>query len=125
MISRAAIRTRPRSKRSAMPLVAWIALLSAAAPAAAQLLVYEPFDYVAGEAAKGLAQVAAQTGCPIAFGVLTTNSIEQAVERAGTKMGNKGAEAALVALEMVNPLSAIAPGVFRKLFEPRTPEHPN
>ena len=68
------------------------------------------FDYVAGEAAKGLAQVASQTGCPIAFGVLTTNSIEQAVERAGTKMGNKGAEAALVALEMVNLLSAIEGG---------------
>lgn len=62
------------------------------------------FDYVASEISKGLANVSLQTGIPVAFGVLTTNSIEQAVERAGTKMGNKGTEAALAAIEMVNLL---------------------
>jgi 6,7-dimethyl-8-ribityllumazine synthase len=59
------------------------------------------FDYVAAEVAKGVATVALQTGVPIAFGVLTTDSIEQAIERAGTKSGNKGWEAALSAIEMV------------------------
>ena len=65
------------------------------------------FDYVASEVSKGLANVSLQTGMPISFGVLTTNSIEQAIERAGTKMGNKGCEAALAALEMVNLLSQL------------------
>lgn len=65
------------------------------------------FDYVAGEVTKGLAHVSLSTGVPVAFGVLTTESIDQAVERAGTKMGNKGAEAALAALEMVGLLRAI------------------
>lgn len=60
------------------------------------------FDYVAGEAATGLAKVGHDTGIPIAFGVLTVDTIEQAIERAGTKAGNKGAEAASVALEMAN-----------------------
>ena len=60
------------------------------------------FDYVAGEATKGISQVSVQTGVPVAFGVITADSIEQAIERAGTKMGNKGAEAALVAIEMAN-----------------------
>ncbi len=60
------------------------------------------FDYVAGEATKGISQVSVATGVPIAFGVITADSIEQAIERAGTKMGNKGAEAALVAIEMAN-----------------------
>ncbi len=60
------------------------------------------FDYVAGEAAKGLAQAAHAHGVPLAFGVLTTENIEQAIERAGTKAGNKGADAAMAALEMVN-----------------------
>lgn len=60
------------------------------------------FDYVAGEAAKGLGQVALQTGVPVLFGVLTTDTIEQAIERAGTKAGNKGADAAMAALEMVS-----------------------
>jgi 6,7-dimethyl-8-ribityllumazine synthase len=60
------------------------------------------FDYVAGEAAKGVASAAAQTGVPIAFGVLTTDTIEQAVERAGTKAGNKGFDAAMTAVEMLN-----------------------
>ena len=63
------------------------------------------FDYVAGECAKGIGQVSLDAGLPIAFGVLTTDSIEQAIERAGTKAGNKGAEAAMTALEMVNLLS--------------------
>jgi len=62
------------------------------------------FDFVAGEVAKGVARVAADTGVPVAFGVLTTDTIEQAVERAGTKAGNKGAEAALAAIEMVDVL---------------------
>lgn len=63
------------------------------------------FDYVAGEAAKGIAQVSLQTGVPIAFGVLTTETIEQAIERAGTKAGNKGFEAAMTAIEMSNLLA--------------------
>ena len=63
------------------------------------------FDYVAGECAKGLGQVSLDAAIPVTFGVLTTDSIEQAIERAGTKAGNKGAEAAMTALEMVNLLS--------------------
>ncbi|CAK9884096.1 MAG: 6,7-dimethyl-8-ribityllumazine synthase [Candidatus Erwinia impunctatus] len=65
------------------------------------------FEYVAGEASSGLASVAMQSDIPVAFGVLTTENIEQAIERAGTKAGNKGAEAALTALEMINVLKAI------------------
>lgn len=65
------------------------------------------FEYVAGECTKGLAQVMMQYSVPVAFGVLTVDSIEQAVERAGTKMGNKGGEAAMSALEMVNVLSQL------------------
>jgi 6,7-dimethyl-8-ribityllumazine synthase len=65
------------------------------------------FDYVAGQCASGLARAADDAGIPIAFGVLTTETIEQAVERAGTKAGNKGADAALVALEMANLLRRI------------------
>ncbi len=60
------------------------------------------FDYVAGEAAKGIAKVSLDTGVPVVFGVLTTDSIEQAVERAGTKGGNKGWAAAATALEMAS-----------------------
>lgn len=60
------------------------------------------FDYVAGEAAKGCGNVASSTGVPVAFGVLTTDTIEQATERAGTKAGNKGADAARTAIEVVN-----------------------
>jgi 6,7-dimethyl-8-ribityllumazine synthase len=60
------------------------------------------FDFVAGAAAKGLDQVALETLVPMVFGVLTTDTIEQALERAGTKAGNKGADAAMAALEMVN-----------------------
>lgn len=67
------------------------------------------FEYVAGETVKGLAQVTLAHGVPIGFGVLTVDSIEQAIERAGTKAGNKGAEAALSAMEMVSLLRKIAP----------------
>lgn len=65
------------------------------------------FEYVAGECSKGLAQVSLQSGVPVAFGVLTVDSIEQAIERAGTKAGNKGVEAAMSAIEMVNLLRQI------------------
>ena len=58
------------------------------------------FDYVAGEAAKGIATASMETGVPIAFGVITSDNIEQAVERAGSKSGNKGWDAAMVAIEM-------------------------
>jgi 6,7-dimethyl-8-ribityllumazine synthase len=60
------------------------------------------FEHVAGECSKGLAQVALDSGVPVSFGVLTVDSIEQAIERAGTKAGNKGVEAALTAVEMVS-----------------------
>lgn len=65
------------------------------------------FDYVAGGVASGVARVAEETGLPTVFGVITTDTIEQAVERAGTKAGNKGAEAAVTAIEMVNLLRQI------------------
>lgn len=65
------------------------------------------FDFVAGECNKGLAQVSMEASIPVAFGVITTDSIEQAIERSGTKAGNKGSEAALSALEMVNVVAAI------------------
>ncbi|MEZ5488811.1 MAG: 6,7-dimethyl-8-ribityllumazine synthase [Gammaproteobacteria bacterium] len=60
------------------------------------------FEYVAGECVKGLSQVSLESGVPVAFGVLTVDTIEQAIERAGTKAGNKGAEAALSALETLS-----------------------
>jgi 6,7-dimethyl-8-ribityllumazine synthase len=60
------------------------------------------FEYVAGECVKGLASVSLQYDVPVSFGVLTVDTIEQAIERAGTKAGNKGAEAALSAIEMVS-----------------------
>jgi 6,7-dimethyl-8-ribityllumazine synthase len=62
------------------------------------------FDYVAGNAASGLASIAAETGVPIAFGVLTTNTVEQAIDRAGAKSGNKGFDAAVTAIEMASLL---------------------
>ncbi len=65
------------------------------------------FDYVAGEAAKGVAHVAAETGVPVAFGVLTTNTLEQAIDRAGAKGGNKGFDAAMTAIEMANLLRTL------------------
>lgn len=60
------------------------------------------FDYVSAEVSKGVAQVSMQTGIPVIFGVLTTDNIEQAIERAGTKAGNKGSDAAKSAIEMAN-----------------------
>jgi 6,7-dimethyl-8-ribityllumazine synthase len=65
------------------------------------------FDYVAGEVSRGVARASYETGVPVGFGVLTTDTIEQAVERAGTKAGNKGAEAATAAIEMVGVLRAV------------------
>ena len=65
------------------------------------------FDYVAAEVSKGIAQVALQNSKPVIFGVLTTDSLEQAIERAGTKGGNKGFDAALAAIEMANLLRQI------------------
>jgi 6,7-dimethyl-8-ribityllumazine synthase len=65
------------------------------------------FDYVAGECAKGIAQASMSNDVPVAFGVLTTDTIEQAVERAGTKAGNKGADAAVSAIETVNLLKQL------------------
>ena len=65
------------------------------------------FDYVAAEVSKGLAQVSLKSGLPVGFGVLTTNDIEQAIERAGSKAGNKGAEAALSVMESARVLQQI------------------
>jgi len=65
------------------------------------------FDYIAAEAAKGLAQTSLQHGVPIAFGVLTTNTLEQAIDRAGAKSGNKGYDAAMSAIEMANLLKTL------------------
>ena len=65
------------------------------------------FDFVAGEVAKGSAQVMLDTGVPVLFGVLTTETIEQAIERAGSKAGNKGSEVAVAALEMINLIAAL------------------
>jgi len=66
------------------------------------------FDYVSNEVAKGIAQVSLNTGIPVTFGVLTTDNIEQAIERAGTKAGNKGSDAARTAIEMVNLVKEIS-----------------
>ncbi|MFA5865637.1 MAG: 6,7-dimethyl-8-ribityllumazine synthase [Phycisphaerae bacterium] len=60
------------------------------------------FDYVAGEAAKGIAQVSLQTGVPVIFGIVTADTLEQAIDRAGVKAGNKGADALVTAIEMAN-----------------------
>ncbi|MFN7996789.1 MAG: 6,7-dimethyl-8-ribityllumazine synthase [Bryobacteraceae bacterium] len=70
------------------------------------------FEYVAGEAVKGIGQVALQNGVPVAFGVLTTNTLEQAIDRAGVKSGNKGFDAAMAAIEMAN--------LMRQLRQPAT-----
>ena len=67
------------------------------------------FDYVAGECASGVSRVALESGIPIAFGVLTTDTVEQAMDRSGGKAGNKGADAALTAIEMVNLLRRLEP----------------
>lgn len=66
------------------------------------------FDYIASEVAKGIAHIALEAPCAVSFGVLTTDSVEQAIERAGTKAGNKGAEATLAAIETANVLRQIA-----------------
>ncbi|MBA3002731.1 MAG: 6,7-dimethyl-8-ribityllumazine synthase [Desulfurivibrio sp.] len=66
------------------------------------------FDFVANEATKGIAQASMESGVPIIFGVLTTDSIEQAIERAGSKAGNKGSECAATAIEMVNLLPQLS-----------------
>lgn len=68
------------------------------------------FDYVAGEAARGIARVGLETGVPTVFGVLTTDTLEQAMDRAGAKGGNKGWDAALSAIELANLVSAISEG---------------
>ncbi|RLD96040.1 MAG: 6,7-dimethyl-8-ribityllumazine synthase [Aquificota bacterium] len=65
------------------------------------------FEYVSSEVTKGIAQVSLETGVPVIYGVITADTIEQAVERAGTKMGNKGGDAALAALEMANLLEKL------------------
>ncbi len=65
------------------------------------------FEYISSEVTKGIAQVALESGIPVSFGILTTDTIEQAIERAGTKSGNKGWDAALSAIEMVNVLKTI------------------
>jgi 6,7-dimethyl-8-ribityllumazine synthase len=65
------------------------------------------FDYIAAECAKGIAKISLDTGLPVIFGVITADTIEQAIERAGTKEGNKGKDAALSAIEMVNLLTQI------------------
>lgn len=67
------------------------------------------FDHVAGQAAAGVARVALETDVPVVFGILTTDTLEQALERAGAKAGNKGAEAALSAIEMANLLKQVPP----------------
>src|SRR5262245_22775191 len=72
------------------------------------------FDYVAGEAARGIAGAAAVATIPVSFGVLTTDTIEQALERAGTKAGNKGFDAALAAIELANLYRALAGGRAKK-----------
>jgi 6,7-dimethyl-8-ribityllumazine synthase len=68
------------------------------------------FDYVAGGAASGISSVALETGIPVIFGVITTETIEQAIERAGTKMGNKGFEAAVSAIEMADLMAKLRKG---------------
>jgi 6,7-dimethyl-8-ribityllumazine synthase len=67
------------------------------------------FDYVAAEVAKGVAHASYETGVPVAFGVLTTNTLEQAIDRAGAKGGNKGFDAAMAAIEMANLLRTLRP----------------
>jgi 6,7-dimethyl-8-ribityllumazine synthase len=67
------------------------------------------FDYIAAEVTKGLAQIALESRIPVSYGVLTTDTLEQAIERAGSKAGNKGAEAAMAAIEMANLFKQISP----------------
>ena len=72
------------------------------------------FEYVAGEAAKGIGQVAMKTGVPVLFGIITTDNLEQAIDRAGAKAGNKGFEAAMAAIELVNLYKEMQAGSGRK-----------
>ncbi|MGB9903511.1 MAG: 6,7-dimethyl-8-ribityllumazine synthase, partial [Desulfotomaculales bacterium] len=66
------------------------------------------FDYVAAEVSKGVARVSMETGVPVSFGIITADTLEQAIERAGTKAGNKGWSAAVTAIEMANLLKKLA-----------------
>ena len=93
MTERGAASPRAKRTRNVDGIIALAAVIRGSTP---------HFDYVAGEVAKGVAHVSLASHLPIAFGVLTTDSIEQAVERAGTKAGNKGWDAALSAIEMVS-----------------------
>ena len=68
------------------------------------------FDYLSAEVTKGLAQVTLESGVPVSFGVLTTDTVEQAIERAGTKAGNKGYDAAIAAIEMANLMGQVREG---------------
>ena len=68
------------------------------------------FEYVAAQAARGVAQASVDSGVPVSFGVLTTDTVEQAIERAGTKAGNKGADAAVAAIEMARVIKALSEG---------------
>jgi 6,7-dimethyl-8-ribityllumazine synthase len=72
------------------------------------------FDYIAAEVTKGLAQIAMESTIPVSYGVLTTDTLEQAIERAGSKAGNKGAEAAMAAIEMANIFKQISPKTTRR-----------
>jgi len=73
------------------------------------------FEYISAEVSKGIASVGLETGVPVIFGVLTTDTIEQAIERAGTKSGNKGADAAMTAIEIVDLFKKINPAVWNSL----------
>lgn len=92
-------RAAQKKKEQALAIVALGAVIRGSTP---------HFDYVAGEVTKGIASVSLETGVPCTFGVLTTDTIEQAIERAGTKAGNKGWDAALGAIEMLSLSAALA-----------------
>jgi len=72
------------------------------------------FDYIAAEVAKGIAQISLESTIPISFGILTTDTLEQAIERAGAKAGNKGSDAAMAAIEMANLFKQILPKTGRR-----------
>ncbi len=99
-----AVRQVARSQKNLAGIVALGAVIRGATP---------HFDYVAGECASGLRQVSMELDLPVGFGVLTTETIEQAIERAGTKAGNKGADVALTVLEMSNLADALVNDAFR------------
>lgn len=91
---------RMASKRNCDAVIALGAVIRGATP---------HFDYVCNEAAKGIAQAAWDTDVPVVFGILTVDTIEQAIERAGTKAGNKGWDAAIAAIEMANLMRSLEP----------------